>query len=77
MQDFTGNSRADAQGDAESDALCVISDSWLTRLIGVWPVLVEDVKAEILVLAGLRPDDVDDFNDVTSETASVEKGLAR
>ena len=46
------------------------------RLIAVWPALSDDARVEILALAGLRPDDVDDFNDVTSETASVEKGLA-
>ena len=47
------------------------------KLIEAWLALSDDVKAEILTLAGLRPDDVDDFNDATSETASVEKGLAR
>ena len=36
------------------------------RLIEVWRALSDDVKAEILSLAGLRPDDVDDFNDVTA-----------
>ena len=39
------------------------------RLIEVWPGLADDVKAEILkilTLAGLRPDEVDDFNDVTT-----------
>ena len=28
-----------------------------------------DVKGEILTLAGLRPDDVDDFNDVAPAAA--------
>ena len=59
----TGKSQVDGQGDANSDAL---SDDWLVKLVEVWPALVDDVKAEILSLAGLRPDDVDDFNDVTA-----------
>ena len=63
--DPAGKSLVDRQGDAESDAVCVVSDPWLARLIEVWPALADDVKGELLTLAGLRPYDVDDFNDVT------------
>ncbi|MFM9959683.1 MAG: hypothetical protein ACKV2Q_00455 [Planctomycetaceae bacterium] len=66
-----GKSQVDRQGDAESDAVCVVSDPRLARLIEVWPALDDDVKGEILTLAGLRPYDVDDFNDVASEAASA------
>ena len=51
------------QGDVKSDAL---ADDWLVKLVEVWMALADDVKGEILSLAGLRPDDVDDFNDVTA-----------
>ena len=67
MLDSRGNSQSNDQGDAESDAVCVVSDPRLARLIEVWPALADDVKGEMLTLAGLRPDDVDDFNDVTAE----------
>ncbi len=59
------------EGDAESDAVCVVTDPRLARLIEVWPALADDVKGEMLTLAGLRPDDVDDFNDVTTGMASA------
>ena len=36
------------------------------RLIEVWRALSDDVTAKILTLAGLRADDVDDFDDVTA-----------
>ena len=45
------------QGDAESDAVCVVSDPWLAWLIEVWPALADGVKGEMLTLAGLRPYD--------------------
>jgi hypothetical protein len=32
----------------------------------VWPALADDVKGEMLTLAGLRPYDVDDLNDGVS-----------
>lgn len=76
-QDSAGKSTIDDQGDAESDAVCVVSDSRLARLIEVWPALAEDVKGEMLTLAGLRPDDVDDFNDVRTDVAPVGDGGAR
>jgi len=68
--DSAGKSLVDRQGDAESDADCVVSDPWLARLIEVWPTLAEDVKGEMLTLAGLRPKDVDDLNDVTELDAA-------
>jgi hypothetical protein len=47
-----------------------VADAELARLIEVWPALGDDVRGEILTLARLRPDDVDDFHDVTvAETA--------
>ena len=42
------------------------------KLIEVWPALSEDVKGEILRLAG---DDVDDLNDVTTEMGLGESGV--
>lgn len=59
-----GNSTIGRQGDSQSDSLGGVSDPRLARLIDVWPALAEDVKREMLTLAGLRPDDVDDFNTV-------------
>jgi hypothetical protein len=56
--------QGDAQGDAESDAVSVISDTGLAKLVTLWPTLTDEVQAQILMLAGLRPDDVDDLNDV-------------
>ena len=70
-QDSAGKPHVDRQGDAESDAVCVVSDSRLARLIEVWPGLAEDLKGEMLTLAGLRPYDVDDFNDVTAEADQI------
>ena len=66
-QETPGNSTVVGEGDS-------LSDSRLVKLIEVWPALSDDVKAEILTLAGLRPDDVDD---VTSDTASVGESLSR
>lgn len=42
-------------GDSLSDSLGDVFDPWLARLIEVWPALGDDVKGEILTLAGLRP----------------------
>ena len=56
-----------AIGGTESGTLSgelLISDARLVKLIEVWPALADDVKGEMLTLAGLRPYDVDDFNDV-------------
>lgn len=50
----SGKSQVAVQGDAESDAVCVVSDPWLARLIEIWPALPDDVWDEILTLAGLR-----------------------
>lgn len=72
-QHLAGNSTVGNQGDAESDAVCVVSDPRLARLIEVWPALAEDVKGEMLTLAGLRPYDVDDFNDVPLTSAVTTK----
>ena len=77
MQDSAGKSSGDGQGDAESDAVCVVSDPWLARLIEVWPALADDVKGEMLTLAGLRPYDVDDFNDVGAAATLVGNGGVR
>ncbi len=71
MQHFAGNSTAGNQGDAESDAVYGVSDPRLARLIEVWPALAEDVKGEMLTLAGLRPDDVDDFNNLGTGVTTV------
>ena len=38
------------------------------KLVEVWPALVADVKAEILSLAVLRPDDVYDLDAVAANT---------
>lgn len=59
--DSPGKSTVAGQGDSQSDSLGVVSDPRLARLIEVWPALAEGVKGEMLTLAGLRPDDVDDF----------------
>ena len=64
-QESPGKSQNDWQGDSLSDSL---ADVRLARLIEVWPALSDDVKAEILTRAGVRPDDVDDFNDVTGNS---------
>lgn len=63
--DFARNSTIGRQGDSQSDSLGGVSDPWLARLIEVWPALAEDVKGEMLTLAGLRPYGVDDFNGVS------------
>ena len=69
--DFAGNSTIGRQGDSQSDSLGGVSDPRLARLIEVWPALAEDVKGEMLALAGIRPYDVDDFNDVETDVAPV------
>ena len=45
----------------------LISDARLVKLIEVWPALADDVKGEMLALAGLRPDDVDDFKNLGTD----------
>ena len=72
-----GNHANQSHDGAHSGARGDVTDAQLARLIEVWPALSDDVKAEILALVGLRPYDVDDLGDVTSEVASVEKGMAR
>ena len=72
-----GNHANQSHDGAHSGARNQVDDTSLARLIAVWPALSDDAKAEILALAGLRPYDVDDLGDVTSEVASVEKGMAR
>ncbi len=66
--DFPRESADVLEGDAESDAVCVVSDSRLVRLIEVWPALGDDVKSEILRLAG--------YDDVTTDAASGGNGVS-
>ena len=66
VENSRGKPQSEVQGDSLSDSL---GDSRLAKLIEVWPALSDKVKAEILTLAGLRPDDVDDFNDVAPAAA--------
>lgn len=54
----------DDQGDVKSDAF---SDARLVKLIEVWPALSDDVKGEIVRLAGLLPDGLNDVDDLSSE----------
>ena len=68
-----GNHANQSHDGAHSGARGDVTDAQLARLIEVWPALSDDVKAEILALVGLRPDDVDDLDAVTSEAVSVEK----
>ena len=70
-QESPGKSQVAGQGDSQSDSLGGVVDPWLARLIEVWPALADDVKGEMLTLAGLRPYDVDDFNDVRTDVAPV------
>ena len=49
-----GKSQVAGQGDSQSDSLGGVSDPRLARLIEVWPALADDVKGEMLTLAGLR-----------------------
>ncbi len=63
--DSAGNRGVDEESGAHSGAR---GDSRLVKLIEVWPALADDLKTEMLTLAGLRPYDVDDFNDVTTES---------
>ncbi len=70
--DFPGKTANALEGDAESDAVCVVSDSRLARLNEVWPTLSDDVKGEIARLAGLRPDDLNDIDDLTPAMAHDE-----
>ena len=70
--DFAGNSTIGRQGDSQSDSLGGIVDPRLARLIEVWPVLDDDVKAEIVRLASY---DVDDLNDLT--TVPVGEAVSR
>ena len=48
----------DGQGDSQSDSLGGVVDPRLALLIEVWPVLDDDVKAEIVRLASYDVDDV-------------------
>lgn len=63
MQD---GAHSGARGDANA-ILAVQDDPRLLGVIAAWPTLADDVKAEILMLAGRRPDDVDDFNEPTRQ----------
>ena len=53
--EFLGKSRVAVQGDSLSDSLCGEVDVRLARLIEVWPDPADDVKGEILTLAGYDP----------------------
>jgi hypothetical protein len=59
--DFAGNLRGSDQRGKNSGARREFSDPRLSDLMEVWGTLSEDVKAEILWLAGRQPDDVDDL----------------
>ncbi len=74
-QDSSGKSTVDEQGDAESDAVCVVSDPRLARLIEVWPALADDVKGEMLRLAGCCVDDLK--NDVVTDVELAGGGELR
>ncbi len=67
--DSAGNVGCRNKSGAHSGAR---GDSRLVKLIEVWSTLSDDVKGEMLALAGLRPYDVDDFNDVTAEADQAE-----
>ena len=56
--DSAGNRGVDEKSGAHSGAR---GDSRLVKLIEVWPGLADDLKTEILTLAGLRPYDVNDL----------------
>ena len=58
-----GNVANQSRDSAHSGARNHVDDTGLARLIDVWPALSDDVRGEMLTLAGLRPDDVDDLND--------------
>lgn len=70
--DFAGNSTIGRQGDSQSDSLGGVSDPRLARLIGVWPALADGLKGEILRLAGMRSDDLDDVNNL-AETDALDR----
>ena len=53
-QESPGKSQVVGQGDSQSDSLGGVVDPQLARLIEVWPALADDVKGEMLTLAGLR-----------------------
>ncbi len=58
----TGNVGGDEKRGAHSGAR---GDSRLVKLIEVWPALTDDLKTDILTLAGLRPYDFDDVTETT------------
>ena len=64
MLDSAGKTQVDGHGDVKSDAF---SDARLLKLIEVWPTLSDDVKGEIVRMAGLLPDDLNDVDDLSSE----------
>ena len=68
-----GNIANQSRDGAHSGARNHVDDTWLARLIDVWPNLSDDVKGEILTLARLRADDVDDFYEVAETVASHER----
>ena len=60
---------------AENDALDASDDLRLRWLIDAWPTLGEVTRDAIVKLAGLRSDDVEDFND--SNALPHGKGVSR
>lgn len=68
----TGKTGLVPHDGAHSGARDRVDDSWLARLIEVWPSLSDVVRGEILAMAGLRPDDVDDLNDVAASVVHHE-----
>ncbi len=48
---------------------CQVDDARLGWLIGVWPALADGLKEEILRHAGMRSDDLGDFNNMAETDA--------
>lgn len=67
-----GNVGFDHSDGAHSGARNRVDDSSLARLIEGWPFLSDAVRREILAMVGLRPDDVDDLNDVAARVVHHE-----
>ena len=57
-----------AKSGARGDANAILADQddpRLLRLIEAWPTLSDDVRDSLVRLAGLRPDDLNDIDDLT------------
>ena len=73
LSNSAGNVANQSRDGAHSGARNRLDDTALSRLIEVWPNLSDDVKGEILTLARLRADDVDDFYEVAETVANHER----